>query len=706
MSESLVSGSWHRVEQLRPSLVPGLRIVRQQVRDQVWHVLVEPASGRQLRLNPGAWDLVGRFDGRATLGALWLRVLRLRHDEAPTQDEVLALLAQLFRGGLVQFDAAPHLSLLFARRAEEGAQRRQGFVNPLLVKLRLGDPTRWLQRLTPVAHVVFSVPALVVWLLVVAVAVLVAATEWTGLRSHAASLLGRPSAYAMAWVLYPLVKAVHELGHALAVRRWGGDVREVGVSLMFLTPAPYVDAGAASAFPSAVQRLAVSAAGIAVELALASLALFLWVIASPGWVRDAAMSVALICSVSTLLFNGNPLMRLDGYHVLCDALSLPNLAARSQAWWVRQWMRLTGETVDAGPLLARGERKWLVAYAPLSWAYRVSLLAALVMWVGQHAWLAGWLAAACLAGWLVWSLWKGLGNAGVRARRIGVGAVALVAIALFVVPAPQNVVTQAVVWAPNGAQLRAPVAGFVQEVAAADGSAASPGATMLQLQDPALEAARARLAAEQEGLLAQQYVALLSDPVTAQRLAADIERNRAEVARADEQLAAMQVRAQAAGRVAWVRPVDLPGSFAQRGALLGYVIEPGPMRLRLALAEDDFTRVRGRVHEVEVRLVESPEAAHSARLLPAVPGATQELASAALGEKAGGPVPLDPAGKDGLRARAPVFMLDVSVSDLTPTRIGARAWVKLVLPPEPLAQQAARRASQLFVKQFNPTGQL
>ena len=339
MSESLVSGSWHRVETLRPSLVPGLRIVRQQVRDQVWRLLVEPGSGRQLRLNPGAWDLVGRFDGRATLGDLWRRVLHLRRDAAPTQDEVLALLAQLFRGGMVQFDATPHLSLLFARRAQEGVQRSRGIVNPFMLRTRLADPSRWLQRLTPLANVVFSVPMLACWLALLSIAALAGASEFAALRAHATQLLARPSSYAVAWLLYPLVKALHELGHGLAVRRFGGEVHEVGVTLMFLTPAPYVDASAASAFASRGQRFVVSAAGIMVELALAALALGLWTLVAPGWVRDAALAVVLICSVSTLLFNGNPLMRLDGYHALCDALQLPNLAARSKAWWMLQWSR-------------------------------------------------------------------------------------------------------------------------------------------------------------------------------------------------------------------------------------------------------------------------------------------------------------------------------------------------------------------------------
>src|SRR5690606_19426199 len=165
----------------------------------------------------------------------------------------------------------------------------------------------------------------------VALACLAAAVSFASLKADAVRVLATPSSYALAWLAYPLVKALHELGHALAVRRFGGAVHEVGISLLMLTPAPYVDASAASAFPRAGQRALVSAAGIMVELALAAIAMFAWTVLSPGLARDAALVVLLICSVSTIVFNANPLLRLDGYHLLCDALQLPNLALRSNA---------------------------------------------------------------------------------------------------------------------------------------------------------------------------------------------------------------------------------------------------------------------------------------------------------------------------------------------------------------------------------------
>ncbi|TWO70632.1 peptidase M50 [Caenimonas sedimenti] len=706
MDAPLVSASWHRVASLRPSLAPGLRIVRQEVRNQIWHLLLEPASGQQMRLNPAAYDLVGRFDGRATTGELWDEVLRLRRDEAPTQDETLALLAQLFRAGMVQFDAAPHLAMLFARRAETRQPRQRGFVNPMMLRMQLGDPSRWLQRLTPLAHALFSPLGALAWLALVLVALLGAATEWHALGADTARLLASPSAYVLALLCYPLVKSLHELGHGLAVRRFGGEVREVGVALMFLTPALYVDAGAANAFASPRQRALVSAAGILVELALAAIAFIVWVAASPGLVRDAALAVALIGSVSTLFFNGNPLLRLDGYFVLCDALQLPNLAARSQAWWARLLRRWVGLSAGPAPMLAAGEAKWLALYAPASALYRISLLCALVFWVGRQAWLLGWMAGSVAAFYVARGAWRWLAAAGPRVQWAGAGTAALALLLLVVVPAPQSVLVRGVVWPPAEAQLRAVSGGFVRAVLRPDGAQAQAGEAVLALDDPALASARERLAAEQTGLRARQYRALLSDPSIALQLQSDIDRNAAELARAEQQLAGLEVRPAVAGRVAWARPTDLPGTYAPRGQLLGYLLAPGPAQVRLALPEEDFSRVRGRVRDVELRIDDDPRTVHSARLAPGVPGATFELPSAALGDRHGGPIAVDPLDTKGLRTLAPVFFLDVTVDALEARRVGTRAWVKLHLPDEPLAVQLARRWSQLFVKHFAPTGQL
>lgn len=622
VTETLVSASWHRVATLRPGLVAGLRVVRQQVREQVWHVLVEPASGRQVRLNPAAYALVARFDGHASVTELWERQLAQQREDAPTQDEVLQLLAQLFRGGMLRFDAAPHLSLVFARRDEESRQRLRGFMNPLMLRMPLADPTPLLRALAPLGQLLFRRAILLAWLAVVLVAALAAGAHFAELAAESRRVLGTPSNFFIAWLCYPVVKLVHELAHGLAVRRFGGEVREMGITLMFLTPAPYVDASAANAFARPRERLAVSAAGILVEIALACLALALWLAASPGLVRDTALVVFLICSVSTLLFNANPLMRLDGYYVLCDALQLPNLALRSRAWWGRRWRQWIGAPVGGpAPLLAQGERKWLAAYAPASVLYRLALLLALVFWVGQYSWLLGTLAGAAFLMWLARAGWRwasgaaAAGDARVRYRSLRAASIvtALALLLLMLVPAPHQVVARGVVWPPENAQLRTAAAGFVERLEREQGAHVQAGQALLVLDDPVLVAQRERLLAERTGLLTQQYRALLTEPVRATEVAEDLERNAAETARLDQQLAQLELRALVPGQVVWARPQDLPGSFVPRGAMLGHVLASGPAHVRVALLEEDFLRMRGRVRSVEVRLDDAPWTAYAAR---------------------------------------------------------------------------------------------
>lgn len=715
MTQPLVSGSWYRVAPLRPSLVGGLKVVRQRVRDQLWHVLVEPGSGRQLRLNPAAYAFAGRCDGRATVENLWQGLLAQQGDDAPTQDDILRLLAQLFRAGMLQFDAAPHLSMLFARRSEDEERRRRAFINPLMLRMRLFDPTRLLDRLVPLAHALARWPVFVGWAAAVLLALLAAAVAFPQLRAEALRVLATPSSYAVAWLAYPLVKSLHELGHALAVRRFGGAVHEVGVSLLLLTPAPYVDASAANAFTEARQRALVSAAGIVVELALAAAAMFAWMLLSPGFLRDAALVVLLICSVSTLVFNGNPLLRLDGYYLACDLMQLPNLALRSQAWWASTWRRMAGtEPALPAGTLAAGERKWLVLYAPLSWAYRVALLFAAVLWVGHASWLLGSVALVALLAWLAAVLARtlvrtaaGASDATLRRRAIGAAAGVLVALGvfLFLVPAPASVVARGVVWPAERAQLRPQAGGFVEEHLVRDGAPVREGEVVLRLADPALVAQHERAAGERSGLLAQQYHALLQDPSRAWDLDQEIARNGAELRRAEQQLAGLEVRAATAGRAVWPREDDMAGSYAKRGAMVGYVLGPDPLQVRLVLRDEDLLRVRGRVRGAEVRLAEAPWTPHATRLQNEVPAATRQLPSAALGDRHGGAVPVDPADADGLRTQGPVFLVDVVVPELHAAHVGGRAWVKLSLPAEPLGWQALRTVRQLFLRQFSPTGQ-
>jgi putative peptide zinc metalloprotease protein len=725
MTPSLFSTQWYRVARVCPRLRAQVRVQRQHWRGQRWYVLSDTASGRQHRINEAAYQFIGRCDGRRSVQEVWNALL----DEqtaagpdtacpsaftAPSQDEVLALLGQLGELDLLQSDQTPNSQLLAQRSGERQRQRRRSMLNPFSFRLPLGDPQAWVAKLDPVSHLIFRPAVGGLWLLLMLAALWWAASEWPVLRAQ----IGQQhlGANSLLWgvLIYPLMKALHELGHAMALRRWGGEVHEAGMGLLFLVPAPYVDASAAAAFPRRAQRAMVGAAGIVVELSLAALAFCVWLATQPGLVHSAALGVMVIGAGSTLLFNGNPLLRFDAYFVMCDALDLPNLAARSSAWWSHHLGRwLLGAPAGEQPSHAPSERKWLWAYAPLSLAYRIVLSLGLVLWLGGQWLLLG--AAACayvivtvlltpVLRWARQALQQSQPGAPLARLRLRLAlCTGAAALALFVLPLPLSTVAPAVVWLPEKSQVRPEVDGFVAALLVADGAQVKAGDLLIQLHNPELQSQHEQLSSRLEGLRVEQFQQLLRDPSAAQNLVLDIDRLQAQVQRLQERINDLQVRAHADGRLSLLQASDLPGSYVRQGSTVGYVLAADALRVRAAVAEADAHLVRHRWQAASVRLADEPDLVLSATRLNDMPSATHLLPSAALADVGGGSLASDPTDKEGRHSLAPVFLLDLSLPGHSLQRVGGRAWVRIEHGSEPLALQAYRRASQLFLQHFSPS---
>jgi putative peptide zinc metalloprotease protein len=177
------------------------------------------------------------------------------------------------------------------------------------------------------------------------------------------------------------VKSLHELGHALTCKYFGGECHSLGIMFLLFTPALYCDVSDAWMFPERWKRMAVSAAGILVEVALASLALLLWSATLPGWFNTLLFNIVLVCSAGTLLINGNPLLRYDGYFVFADLIGAPNLREQADArlrkllaWW------MAGVELDEPRLLAEPRWGLLIGYGVLSLAYRWLMIGG-ILWL-------------------------------------------------------------------------------------------------------------------------------------------------------------------------------------------------------------------------------------------------------------------------------------------------------------------------------------
>lgn len=710
MTGLLRSALWHRVAAVRPRLRAGVRVRRHLHRDQAWYQLIDEASGRSLRIDSAGYRFLGHLDGRRTTDEVWQALYEGDGERVLTQDDAIRVMGQLSSAGFLQCDLTPDLERLFRQHRRRVRSKRWTELNPLAVRARLFNPSRLLEPLDPWLKRIFHPAAFAGWLAVVLLGLAFAGLHWTELVAEAAARLDSPRMLLIAWVVYPLLKALHEAGHALAVRRWGGAVNEVGFTLFVIVPVPYVDASAASAFPRRSQRATVSAIGIMVELFAAALALAVWLHVEPGVARDVALAVMLIGAVSTLAFNGNPLLRFDGYHLMCDLLDLPNLETRSRAWWhgaIRRRLFAIGE--DQGPVPARGERKWLVAYAPLAWICRIYLGSLIAAWVGARSPLLG-LAIAALVGFfllllpvtgLVRDVTRSIDEPKRRrALRITGIATGALASAALLVPVPQHLVAPAVLWLPEQAQLRVEVEGVVQQLQARDGEQVAPGQLLASVEDPILLARQAETTSRRAGLQVRYFHALQKDTVRAQSLLQALDHADAEIKRIDTRVSQLQVRSQAAGRLVLLREQDLPGSYLKNGQMLGYVLAPGAAIVRAVVAHEDASLVLERSRSADVWFEERPGRTLRGDVRREAPAASHKLPSAALADRTGGTIPTDPADSDSLRTLQPVFAIDVALADSPLERIGGRAWVRFNLGAEALALQWTRAVRQLLLKHF------
>lgn len=720
MTAGLFSPNWHRIAPLTPRWRLNVRVDRHHTRGETWYVLSNAVGQRSNRLDAIAYGLVGRCDGQTRLDDIWQALLENDADRAPTQDDVLSIVSQLVAEGFLECQSWPDINQLISEEDRLARSRRASRFNPLSLRIALGNPSRLLRRQTRWAFRLFSLPGLCVWLTLLGFACLQGLAHFDELSRHAALWIDTPRYWLLAWVCFAPVKLVHEWAHALAVRRWGGQVREVGIGLLMFFPAPYVDASEASRFVSSRQRALVSAAGILAELALAALALLIWLNVENGWLRDIAFSVLLIGSVSTLLFNANPLMRMDGYFVLTDLLQLPNLAVRSAEYWRNTWQRLVlgvpvAQTLTASP----GEKKWLVAYAPLAWGYRLTICLWLVVWSGElHRWL-GYAAAVLLLLWLIVLplsrlLTQAQRSAGsYRQRLLAPARLAMlivgVSVLTCVLPLPDTRIAQGVVWPHDDTQLRASIDGFVKTWHHEPGKRVDRETLIIELHDPVLQTDLARAELRRDGLMTDLYSNLRSDPARSRQLQEQLSAVDADHTRISERLDQLRVVAGSDGEVGLARPDDLPGRFFKQGELLGVIRTTRPALVRVVLAQDEAARIAERAAAVTVRLAEAPSVTHNARFVRQQPAAAEKLPSAALAEVNGGTIAVDPTDKDGTKPAFPTFLIDVELtgnaagensSDDNSGHLGARAWVRFDFGWTPLGSQMLRALRQTVRVRF------
>jgi len=636
-------------------------MVRQVEGGQVRYVVRVGTTGKYLRIGEAEHAILSLLDGTRTLAQVCTGTMAARRERIEPGD-VLDFVRRMRTAGVVEPTAAGKNLLLVEKARQRRAERRfAGRIGSLFYfRAKLFDPDRLLDRMVGPLRFFFTRGFVAVAAVLVLVAAWIVAARWPEVRAGWGGLFtttgGAGVNLLAAWITALLVVTVHEFGHGLTCKHYGGEVHEMGVLLMFFQPCFYCNVNDAWTFESRAAKLWVTAAGGFIETVLGAACVILWALTEPGSaVHGLAYVVFTISLTSTLLFNMNPLIKLDGYYLLADLLRVENLRDRSYrhvGWVVRHvLMGLPAERVARDP----GEARLFLVYGVLSMLYMASLLLSILGLLVLAAFggarvgifsllLLGSLAFLMLRGPIGRILRTVSETATSRRATLlaprtlllaGAGLAGLVLLACVLPWTPVSAGIGTVEPAAS-AEVLNPVRGRVVEVLVRDGQEVAAGTPLFRMEAPeeALLAreARARAQAERREALRLRERGDAAAAAARERTA-DAEEGRA--ADVEDRLRRLVVSSPAAGTVLAPNLRDLEGALIERRD--GEVFRVGVLtrvRVRVSFPAADLAGVEpGR--EAEVRLEGAPGEPLRGKVVAV---SRQNVARAGTGEEAE-PVP-------------------------------------------------------------------
>lgn len=576
----------------------------------------------------------------------------------------------------------------------------------------LFDPDRLLTRFKPVTDFFVSLPALVIWSCCVAAGLALGVINFEALTENVADRVLGMENMVLLWFVYPFVKLIHEIGHACTVKRWNGEVHDVGIMFLVLMPIPYVDASAAIPFADKRKRIIVDAAGIMVELFLASVALFFWLNLAPGPARSVCFNIMIIAGISTLLFNGNPLFKFDAYYILSDALEIPNLATKSSqyiGYLIKRYLLRIRQT--RSPATGIKESIWLGTYAVLSFFYKIYISLRISLFVAGKFFFIG----------VILALWAGINmvvvpivNLGkkimtdieLKDRRLAaIGLIlagsAAVWFLVFRFPFPYATVAEGVTQIQEEGVVYAAADGFLKELTRQPGSMVKQGEQLFELANPDYDTqlqlnrtrqAEYRFRLTKTGITNTTQYNIIKDEILWLGK---------EEARILEKKAGLVAVSPVDGQFFIPDNTGFLGTHYRQGMAVGYVVDLSRATVVVVIHQAYADLVRQRTRRVELRFSSDIDSMAPGTILRELPAASNALPNMALSLEGGGGIALDPGQVNAPKTFEKYFQFEIGVDPAHMQRIGERVFVKFIYEPEPLFFRLKRYIRRLFMSRFD-----
>lgn len=586
-----------------PKLRDDIRVSVQVYAGEACYVLEDVLGSKFYRVGIAEYTFVSLLDGRTTIAEAMGQTAVICGSDALDEREVASLCKWLVDSSL----AVTQQSIDAARISEDQTKQQSlklvGTLNPMIQKIPLFNPMAALKTLDPIANVCFSLLGLLIGTMVVTLGGYKAFVSWDQLVENGGQIFANHN-WLWLFITWAGLKLIHELSHAMACRRFNGNVREAGIVFILFAPMPYVDVTSSWRMDNKWKRILIAAAGMYAEIFCAAVAAIIWCGTFDPLVRQHAMNVMITATLVTLLFNANPLMRFDGYYMLTDLVEMPNLGTHGRQWISYAMRRyVMGLSVQC-PVWPEG-RPWVVrSYAVAALIWRVLISVSLI--VSAEVLLHGAGKILAVAAALVWigiPIYKAVraivDNKTANRRRMTCIATTFALVAWMcwsIVPWYSTLTAALIVDYHPPQEIRVPVSGFLQKQNVSVGDQVTKGQILATLTNRELEIECQNLLLQWEQSRIRERNLRNSDSIAAVQVEQKTQAAlRSRITQTQEQLAGLVVIAPADGIIATSDMQSREGTVVRQGDRL------------FVLGNKDHEKMVGLVEQADVEAFRDSE---------------------------------------------------------------------------------------------------
>jgi len=589
----------------RPKLRGDLHFKTQEFDNETTYLLEDPIRSKFFRIGLPEYRFLQYLNGFRTVGEALNLTSGELGDQAIDEHESATIIDFMFENELFTAVSESHQEILSKKRKKQQDSSVLKKLNLLFLKMPLFNPDKALNLCIPWLKWLLSKGFAVVWVLAFMSAIVALLSNSSQFGQQASQMFSANNVLWMvvAWVL---LKCIHELFHGLVCKKYGGNVYEAGVIWILFAPIGYVDATSSWMFQSKWQRIFTAAAGMYIEIFIAAIFTWVWVLTDFGPLKELAFNIVVLASITTLLFNANPLMKFDGYYIFSDLVEVPNLYGEGMTYVRHLGKKYLLMDSTEFPERSKRESRIIKIYGVASFVWRMFIMATIFIIASQFFHGLGLLlviiSSVIMFGIPLFNLFKYLKERYFLDKGKVIWMLtrfSLLVLGMFLVftqlQFKQDIKSPAIVDYSNKDDIHAKLAGFVSEVLVEDGETVKEGQAVLRLVNPELRSEYGQLSQQLRKISVQRRSLLLDRKITElQALDDRITSIRSQLAVKKEKLDNLFVKAQLDGAIFLNSRFSAIGQFVSEGEKLGTIAGIGRNKVYSLFHQRHFGQLEGK----------------------------------------------------------------------------------------------------------------